>query len=62
MPRPEKTKEDLLGGLVIGVETRDGVVQLSGWVDEPGQAHKAGQVAAGVKGVREVENDLLVKQ
>lgn len=55
-------KDDLLGGLDIGVETRDGVVQLSGWVDEPGQADKAGQVAASVKGVREVENDLLVKQ
>jgi hyperosmotically inducible protein len=55
-------KEDFLGGLEIGVETRGGVVQLSGWVEEPGQADKAGQVAAAVKGVKEVENDLLIKQ
>lgn len=45
----------------ISVETFKDVVQLSGFVNtEVVKAH-AGQVAAGVSGVRGVRNDLVIK-
>ncbi|MFO7605448.1 MAG: BON domain-containing protein [Desulfurivibrionaceae bacterium] len=45
----------------IEVKTYNGVVQLSGFVDNPQSVTRAGQVAAGVDGVISVENDLIVK-
>ena len=45
----------------ITVETYLGVVQLSGFVDTAAQIKLAGQVARGVKGVKEVKNNLNVK-
>jgi len=45
----------------IGVETYKGVVQLSGFVDSSQRVRRAGEVAAGVKGVSSVRNDLIVK-
>ncbi|MFN2355859.1 MAG: BON domain-containing protein [Desulfopila sp.] len=45
----------------ISVETRQGVVQLSGFVDSAQSVTKAGQVARGVAGVKSVKNDLIVK-
>jgi osmotically-inducible protein OsmY len=36
-------------------------VQLSGFVDTPEHAVKAGRVARNVEGVRAIKNDLLVK-
>ena len=45
----------------INVETFKGVVQLSGFVDTAQQVTKAGEVAAGVKGVKSVKNNLIVK-
>ena len=45
----------------INVETFKGDVQLSGFVDSSQSAHKAGEVARGVKGVRSVKNNLIVK-
>lgn len=47
--------------LQINVETFKGVVQLSGFVDSAQSKSKAGKVAAGVKGVKSVKNNLLVK-
>ena len=47
--------------LQINVETFKGVVQLSGFVDSAQNKSKAGEVAAGVKGVKSVKNDLVVK-
>lgn len=47
--------------LQINVKTFKGVVQLSGFVDSPQSVNKAGQAAAGVEGVKSVENDLIVK-
>jgi osmotically-inducible protein OsmY len=47
--------------LQINVETFKGVVQLSGFVDSAQSKSRAGEVAAGVKGVTSVKNDLLVK-
>lgn len=53
--------EESLKSLQIGVETYKGVVQLSGFVDSKQAAHRAGEVASGVKGVKSVKNDLAVK-
>jgi osmotically-inducible protein OsmY len=53
--------EATLKTLQINVKTFKGVVQLSGFVDSAQSAKKASEVAAGVDGVREVKNDLIVK-
>ncbi len=47
--------------LEIKVETFEGIVQLSGFVDNPEQVIRAGDLARGVKGVRSVKNDLIVR-
>jgi hyperosmotically inducible periplasmic protein len=61
-----KVKSALLGdsGLKsfdIGVETYKDVVQLSGFVNSEQVKTHAGDVAAGVSGVRSVRNNLVVK-
>jgi len=45
----------------INVETNSGIVQLSGFVDSAAMKDKAGQVAAGVSGVKKVQNALIVR-
>lgn len=45
----------------INVETFKGVVQLSGFVSTRADIAKAGEVAAAVKGVSDVKNDIRVK-
>jgi hyperosmotically inducible protein len=45
----------------INVETKSGVVQLSGFVNSAAMKEKAGEVAAGVSGVKEVQNVLIVR-
>lgn len=45
----------------ISVETYEGRVLLSGFVDSEGVRSKAGQVAAGIAGVKRVQNNLVVK-
>lgn len=45
----------------IGVETFKGTVQLSGFVDSAAKSAKAAQVAAAVTGVKQVKNDIVVK-
>ena len=45
----------------ISVETRQGIVQLSGFVDSAQDVRRAGEVARGVGGVKSVKNDLIVK-
>lgn len=45
----------------VKVETFDGVVQLSGFVDTPDQITKAERVAREIEGVDRVHNDLRVK-
>lgn len=61
-----KVKAELLGdsglrSFDISVETYDRVVQLSGFVNSQAVRARAGQIAAGVAGVRSVRNDLVVK-
>jgi len=53
--------EATLKTLQINVKTYQGVVQLSGFVDSALSVSKAGDVARGVNGVRDVRNDLIVK-
>ena len=45
----------------INVESYKGVVQLSGFVDSGQASAKAAEVAKSVKGVKDVENSLVVK-
>jgi hyperosmotically inducible protein len=45
----------------INVITREGIVQLSGFVDSPGEKATASEVAQGVAGVKVVRNDLQIK-
>ena len=53
--------DDSVKSLAVGVETLKGVVQLSGFVDNPLQRAAAGRTAASVEGVRDVKNNLIVK-
>jgi osmotically-inducible protein OsmY len=61
-----KVKSALLGddavkSFEIKVETHQGVVQLSGFVDTSAQKSAAGKDASGVPNVKDVKNDLIVK-
>src|SRR5450830_760309 len=53
--------EPSLKSTEINVETFKGTVQLSGFVAQPGDITKAGEIARGVKGVQSVKNDIRVK-
>lgn len=50
-----------LGLKEIGVETMQNVVQLSGFVDSSQTKARAGEIAHGVSGVKEVRNNLIVR-
>jgi len=54
-------QDPTLKTLQINVETRDGVVQLAGFVDSAQNVKRAAEVARDVKGVKSVKNDLIVK-
>ena len=54
-------EDDFLKSFKISVETYKGTVQLSGFVNSQQAVDKAGQIARGVKGVRSVKNNLIVK-
>lgn len=53
--------DDFLRSFQISVESRKGIVQLSGFVDSQKAVDKAGQIASGVGGVQSVRNNLVVK-
>lgn len=53
--------DDQLSIFPIDVETYRGVVQLSGFVNSAEEKRRAEQVASGIDGVRQVQNDLVVK-
>jgi hyperosmotically inducible protein len=48
-------------GLSIDVDTKDGVVTLTGSADKVGNADKAVSLAKGTDGVKSVDNKLTVK-
>ena len=54
-------EDDFLKSFQISVETRKGVVQLSGFVNSQRAVDKAGKIAWSVKGVKSVKNDLILK-
>ncbi|WP_323142239.1 BON domain-containing protein [Massilia phyllosphaerae] len=45
----------------VKVETFKGTVQLSGFVDSPESARRAVELARGIKGVKSVKNDTVVR-
>ncbi len=45
----------------INVETSKGVVQLSGFVRSRADINKAVEIASGIKGVKSVRNDMILK-
>ena len=53
--------DDFFKSFKISVETKQGTVQLSGFVDSQKTADKAYEFVKGVKGVKSVQNDLIVK-
>lgn len=55
-------KDPDLSVLKIDVDTRDGVVTLNGLADNEPARKRAGDLAAAIKGVREVRNHLTVKR
>jgi osmotically-inducible protein OsmY len=59
--KTQLAEDHFLKSFEIGVETRKGIVQLSGFVDSKEAVDKAGQIARGVKGVKTVKNNLIVK-
>ncbi|MEW5707363.1 MAG: BON domain-containing protein [Pseudomonadota bacterium] len=54
-------KDRSVSGLKVNVETKDGVVQLSGFVKNRQQAERAAEIASQVQGVKRVVNSLLVE-
>ena len=53
--------DDFLKSFQISVESRKGIVQLSGFVDSQKAVDKAGKIVRNVKGVKSIKNDLIVK-
>jgi osmotically-inducible protein OsmY len=53
--------DDFLKSFQIGVETYQGTVQLSGFVNSQKAVDKANEIVKSVKGVKSIKNDLIVK-
>lgn len=53
--------DDFLKSFKISVETRKGMVELSGFVDSQKAVNKADEITRSVKGVKSVRNNLIVK-
>jgi len=53
--------DDFLKSFQIGVETFQGTVQLSGFVNSKQAVDKAVEITRSVKGVKSVKNNLIVK-
>jgi len=53
--------DDFLKSFQISVETFQGTVQLSGFVNSQKAVNKADEITRSVKGVKAIKNDLIVK-
>ncbi|MEN6468789.1 MAG: BON domain-containing protein [Smithella sp.] len=53
--------DDFLKSFEISVETYQGTVQLSGFVNSQKAVDKANEIAKSVKGVKSIKNDLILK-
>lgn len=54
-------QDDFLKSFQIGVETYQGTVQLSGFVNSQKAVNKAVEITRSVKGVKSLKNNLIVK-
>jgi len=54
-------KDKSVEGVEVNVETHQGTVQLSGWVNDATQIALAEFVAVGVEGVKDIRNELQVR-
>ncbi len=59
--RAELVKDQALKAFDIHVETLRSVVQLSGFVSSPQQKAEAEQIARNVAGVRDVQDNIIVR-
>ncbi|PWW39449.1 hyperosmotically inducible protein [Idiomarina loihiensis] len=55
-------EDDNLSSMNINVETSNGIVQLSGFVESEADIDTAENLAATVKGVKDIENNLQVRE
>ncbi|AAV82399.1 BON domain-containing protein [Idiomarina loihiensis] len=55
-------EDDNLSSMDINVETNNGIVQLSGFVESDADIDTAENLAATVKGVKDIENDIQVRE
>jgi osmotically-inducible protein OsmY len=53
--------DDILKSFQIGVETYQGVVQLSGFVNSQTAIDKAAEITKSVKGIKSIKNNLIIK-
>jgi hyperosmotically inducible periplasmic protein len=58
----ELARDDVTRAHQINVESFRGVVQLSGFVDNPESIQRAEEIARNIEGVQEVQNHLTVRQ
>jgi osmotically-inducible protein OsmY len=54
-------EDPTVSALNIKVETFKGVVQLSGFANNTTEIQRAAEIARGIKGVKEVKNDVRLK-
>ena len=54
-------KDSTVAATAIGVETLDGVVQLSGFAKSAAEKNRAETLAKQAKGVKSVRNDIIVR-
>lgn len=59
--RADLIKDQALKAFDIHVDTMQGVVQLSGFVDSLRQKAEASQLAESVDGVKDVQNNIIVR-
>jgi osmotically-inducible protein OsmY len=59
--KAELLRDPVVSGLAVNVDTYQGTVQLSGFVDSAQQAQRAEQIARNTPGVQNVQNHLAVK-
>jgi hyperosmotically inducible protein len=54
-------EDKTVGAVNIGVETKDGIVQLSGFSTRVAEKARAEEIAHAVEGVKRVENDIIIR-
>jgi len=54
-------EDPMVSALNVKVETFKGVVQLSGFANNSTEMARAAEIARGIKGVKEVKNDIRLK-